>query len=50
MQTNSNLAKFEKQARFDYEESQERTTKGRKLNKTKHLDKRHIWENENSQE
>lgn len=35
MQGNMNMVKFDKQSRFDYEEAQEMTTKGKKWNKQK---------------
>lgn len=47
MQTNSNVTKFNKQVRFDYEEAQERTTNGRKLNKQKRQSsKREQWDDQ----
>lgn len=48
MQGNMNMVKFDKQSRFVYEEAQERTTKGRKLNKTKHQNKRQLWNDEDN--
>lgn len=44
--TNSNVTKIQKKARFNFEESAERTSKGRKLNKTKKQNKRNIWDDE----
>ena len=41
--TNSNVTKIQKKARFNFEESAERTSKGRKLNKTQRNNKRDLW-------
>lgn len=47
MQSNINMVKFDKQSRFDYEEAQERTVKGKKLNKQKRQsNKREQWDYE----
>lgn len=44
--TNSNVTKIQKKARFNFEESAERTSKGRKLNKTQRNNKRDLWNDE----
>ena len=44
--TNSNVTKIQKKARFNHEEAAERTSKGRKLNKTQRNSKRDLWNNE----
>lgn len=41
-----NTVKFNKQNRFSFDEQEDRTTKGRKLNKTKKQNKRNIWDDE----
>lgn len=43
--SNANYVKFDKKDRFNFEESQDRLGKGRKLNKTKKTsNKRDQWE------
>ena len=44
--TNSNVTKIQKKARFNHDEAAERTSKGRKLNKTKRNSKRDLWSDE----
>ena len=44
--SNSNVTKIQKKARFNHEEAAERTSKGRKLNKTKKQSKRDQWTDE----
>jgi len=43
MQTNSNVEKFQKTNKFKFSEI-ERTQQGRKLNKTKHTQRKTEWE------
>lgn len=44
--SNSNVTKIQKKARFNHEEAQDRTTKGRKLNKVSRNNKRDLWSDE----
>lgn len=51
MQSNSNITKFNKAQRFSFDEVQDRTTKGRKLNKQRRgNDKRNQWDSFNDEE
>lgn len=45
--SNSNIIKFNKNIRFSFDEASDRTSKGKKLNKTKKTsNKRDIWNDE----
>lgn len=43
MQTNSDVIKFNKKARFSHDEATDRLNKGKKLNKVKRQSKRDLW-------
>lgn len=48
MQTNNGVIKFQKKARFKYDEVSERVNNSKKLNKVSRNNKRGLWENENN--